>query len=547
MIVRSFNPIWSMVDLNGHQLDDTYYLFTLQNTLPYLPQPIWQDFDQTNQWSDPIQFLANGTLPENMYWDDSLTYRLEIRQGNTQADQLIYLVENYQPNSSQTPTPGSINEMTDNQITNPQFASLNFTGNLVINTATTTNFAPGWSVVTTGAGTLTLSQVTYTGSQSSPSNPSNAATGLRLINNGFSSVELIQRFNGNGALWTGAQSSSADGPGVAFNITASSTGLSTITSMIKYNDGGQNTLLLSQDLNTINTQYNEATIILQSTNATTPDVAWTELSILMTTNTTYEFTSIQLVGQQIAEKIQYLQTTPERQIDETYHTAYPIVPIGGLIDYAGFVIPSHYFLCNGDAKERTIYPLLYSAITFQRTVTLTSGVNTFTDLNAFGLYYIGMPLEGNGIPASTTVTTIVGTTVTISNNATITGASTITALPWGAGDGSTTFNLPDLRGYVSGGANGALFYNSVPGDVSNAIGLRAGATKITLANSNMPSGVGVASGVAGNFALNSGGAGTIYNHFIATAASGVTFSAGSASPIDNNQNTALVNKLIRYE
>jgi hypothetical protein len=62
-IGRSYNPIWSFVDLNGLQLDSSYYLFTLQNTLPYLPSPIWQDPDQNVVWSDPIEFLANGTLP----------------------------------------------------------------------------------------------------------------------------------------------------------------------------------------------------------------------------------------------------------------------------------------------------------------------------------------------------------------------------------------------------------------------------------------------------------------------------------------------------
>ena len=545
-IIRSFNPIWSYVDLNGKQLDSTYYLFTLQNTLPYLPQPIWRDFNKTNSWDDPIQFLANGTLPENMYWDDSLTYRLEVRNGNTQAAQLIYLIENYEPSSSQTPIPGSSIQSTDNQITNPQFASLNFTGNLVINTATTTNFAPGWSVITTGTGTLTLSQTTYTGSQSSPSNPTNAATGLQLVNNGFSSVELIQRFNGNGALWTGAQSSSADGPGVAFNITASSTGLSTITSMIKYNDGAQDTLLLSQDLNTINTQYNKASIILQSTNASTPDTAWTELSILMVTSTTYELTSIQLVGQQSVEEIQYLQTTPQRQIDETYNTAYPIVPVGTLIDFAGYTTPLHYLLCDGTSYTRTQYPLLFSAITLQVATTLTNATNTFTIANASTILYIGMSIEGNGIPASTSITNLVGTTVTISNNATITGASTITFIPWGAAD-TTHFNVPDLRGYTTAGANDSLFYTSIAGDLPNGVGLKGGSSKQTLTGANMPATVGFSSGAAGNVVLNSGGTATNYNLFGATTASGVTFSNGSATPFYVVQLTALVNKYIRYE
>lgn len=547
MIVRSFNPIWSLVDLNGRQLDDTYYLFTLQNTLPYLPSPIWQDANKNVNWDDPIRFLANGTLPENMYWDDSLTYRLEIRQGDTQAAALIYLVENYQPNSSQNPTPGTGIGMTDNQITNPQFAQLNFTGNLVINTATTTNFAPGWSVVTTGAGTLTLSQATYTGAQSNPSNPTNAATGLRLINNGFTSVELIQRFNGNGALWTGAQSSSDFGPGVAFNITASATTPSTFISTIKYNDSGQNTSLLVQDLSTFNTQYEASTIILQSTNASTPDTAWTELSIVLTTNTTYEFTSVQLVGQERVQQIEYLETTPQRQIDHTYNTAYPIVPIGAVIDFAGYSSPSHYLLCDGTAYSRTGYSLLYQALILQASVTLTTGLNTFTYADATTKLYIGMSIEATGIPAATTVTNIVGTTVTISNNATATGAETVTFVPWGNGDGSTTFNVPNLLGYTTAGANGTLFNNGVPGDFPNGLGFKGGAERVTLTGANMPTTVGVASGVAANSVLNSGGTATNYNLFGATTASGVTFSPGTGTGVQIIQQTALMRKFIRYE
>jgi hypothetical protein len=326
MIVRSYNPIWSLVDLNGLQLDDTYYLFTLQNTLPYLPSPIWQDSSKVVTLSDPIQFLANGTLPENMYWDNTLIYRLEIRKGNTQADPLIYLVENYQPGSANSgPSPTSGSQQTENQITNPQFATVNFVGDLIINTATTTVIAPGWSIITTGSGTLTLRQVTYSGSQSNTENPTNAATGLRIINNGFNTVELIQRFNGNGALWTGAQSASATGPGVAFNITGSATTPSTFISNIKYNDSGQNTPLLTQDLSTVNTEYRTAKIILKSTNVTLPDVAWTELSIVLTTNTTYEFTSIQIVAQPVVAQVAYLQTTPQRQVDEEFNYYSPLL------------------------------------------------------------------------------------------------------------------------------------------------------------------------------------------------------------------------------
>src|ERR1700679_2382938 len=98
--IRSFNPIWYLVDLVGKQFDDTFYLWTLTNTIPYIPQAVYHDVNGLIPWTDPIQFLANGTLPVDVYWNDTQVYRLEIRQNNgidpvSQNDALIYLVENY--------------------------------------------------------------------------------------------------------------------------------------------------------------------------------------------------------------------------------------------------------------------------------------------------------------------------------------------------------------------------------------------------------------------------------------------------------------------
>ena len=39
--VRSFNPIWSLVDLNGVQFDDTFYMWVLENQIPYIPAPVY--------------------------------------------------------------------------------------------------------------------------------------------------------------------------------------------------------------------------------------------------------------------------------------------------------------------------------------------------------------------------------------------------------------------------------------------------------------------------------------------------------------------------
>jgi len=43
--IRGANPIWAEFDLEGNLFDDTFYLYVLQNTLPYLPATVYHDPD----------------------------------------------------------------------------------------------------------------------------------------------------------------------------------------------------------------------------------------------------------------------------------------------------------------------------------------------------------------------------------------------------------------------------------------------------------------------------------------------------------------------
>lgn len=305
----SFNPIWSFFDLTGAPLDDTFYLFTLQNTLPYLFSPIYQDQDGNIPWSDPIQLLSNGTLPSNLYWNDSLVYRLEIRQGNTQSAQLVYLVENYIP-SGGSDTPGNDSETTENQITNPQFSHVNFAPGQIptfTSTALETPIAPGWSVVTTGSGTITVEQLQFTGSDGIGTNPS---YGIAITNNGFSTVTLRQRFNGNGALW----SSQA----VALSLTGNASSATAFTATVNYSDAQDVPILISNALQTGYATYTGSAAMPVSTNTDEPATAWTELDISWVGNVTVNLTSIQLVGQAVPVEIPYSQVTLEQEANHEF-------------------------------------------------------------------------------------------------------------------------------------------------------------------------------------------------------------------------------------
>jgi len=94
------------------------------------------------------------------------------------------------------------------------------------------------------------------------------------------------------------------------------------------------------------------------------------------------------------------------------------VPTGTILDFAGSTSPTGYLMCDGSAMSRTTFAALFAVI----------------------------------------------------------GAT------WGAGDGSTTFNLPDLRRRTTIGSGGTV--NSGPG---NALGNVGGVEVTTLALGHLPS------------------------------------------------------------
>jgi len=103
------------------------------------------------------------------------------------------------------------------------------------------------------------------------------------------------------------------------------------------------------------------------------------------------------------------------------------IPTGALLDYAGAAAPSGWLLCDGSAVSRTTYAALFGVL----------------------------------------------------------GAT------YGAGDGSTTFNLPDLRGRVTAGRDdmggtAANRLTSAGGVVGATLGAAGGSQTHTLTTAQMP-------------------------------------------------------------
>lgn len=542
--IRGSNPIWYEVNLWGKGFDDTYYLWILQNQIPYIPADVFQDPNLNTVWDNPIQFLGNGTLPNNIYFESDVVYRLEFRQHldpftmPTQADPLIYLVENYVADSGGSSPINTIAFASTNQISNPQFALIDFASPYSFTGISTDipaplQIGPDWFLDLDGTGSITLTQVPL---NNAIPTPSNAPYALQLTLSGWTagSVILRQRFFQNGVLWANKIVSCA--------LTARVNGaFQTISAFLV--DSGNTEAVQVLSVPTVDGAFAEFTghgMLTASLNPDTPPAAYIDFEIMLPSNCDIYLTSIQLIVEDMPVEQSFTQDSINRQIDQTYHAAYPIVPIGTIIDFGGVAVPKHYLYCDGTAYNRTTYNLLFQALSFTETVTLTTSSTTFTSGTPSN-YWIGMDIEGVGIPANTTVTNIVGTLITLSAAITGVGGSTLIRIfAWGNGDGMTTFDVPNLQGWVSAGAKGATFG-------SNGVGAQGGSNTVTLIANNLPPHVHPP--INGTAFWDNTTGGTAAPGTGASMISGVTTgnNVTTNTPVSVVQKTALVLKCIRYE
>ena len=140
------------------------------------------------------------------------------------------------------------------------------------------------------------------------------------------------------------------------------------------------------------------------------------------------------------------------------------------------VAPTGYLLANGSAVSRSTYAALFSAIAPSLgafTVTIASpavftlnshgllqGDSIYftttgalpTGLSANTLYYvISAGLTTNTFRVSASAPTGVSDGSAVNTTGSQSGVHTVVSCPYGLGDGSTTFNLPDLRGRIPQG------------------------------------------------------------------------------------------------
>jgi microcystin-dependent protein len=162
-------------------------------------------------------------------------------------------------------------------------------------------------------------------------------------------------------------------------------------------------------------------------------------------------------------------------------------PTGSVIPFAGLTIPSGWAACRGQAINRTTFAALFAALTASATVTITIANPAVVSWTSHGLkigatvsfettgalptglsvgtnyYVIAAGFTANSFRVSTTPT---GSAVITTGSQS--GVQTGRHNPFGCGNGTTTFNVPDLRGRAAVGDD------SMDGSAASRIG--SGAT-----------------------------------------------------------------------
>lgn len=204
--------------------------------------------------------------------------------------------------------------------------------------------------------------------------------------------------------------------------------------------------------------------------------------------------------------------------------------------------PTGWLLCYGQAVSRSTYATLFAALSVSQTGNRTNGSPIIDTLSSTTGFVAGMPVSGTGIPAAATILTVDSATqITLSGNATSSGTSTVVVAPYGIGDGTTTFEVPDLRGRAligrddMGGSAASRVTSGTSGIAATRVGA-AGGLQTLMAHTHTvdTKGTGTAGTTAAVMKANAVADGTI-----------TSGSTGTGSSHGNMQPSSVVNWLIK--
>lgn len=309
VFVRGANPKWYFNTIAGVSIQPPACISFLSNVFPYLPQNVFQDPQGRVIWGQPIPFDQSGSIPDNIYFDQTLVYRIEIRADQTQTSPLLVPpIENYIPGDEQNPDDLPTSN-TDNQITNPQFYFSNVVNTATVTTAGTYNVAPGWYLTLVGSGSTVITHNAYAGNQNLTGNPPYT---MQFANGGWTSATLFQKFK-NGALFANSA--------ISFSMLIRS-----ITNMqeiaVNYQDDSGNPAIPIIGNTEVGFDFETvagAIPLGESTNTVLPPTAYVELQIVLPPNGDVELTNVMMFGAEEPITIDFQETTTERQEDQLFN------------------------------------------------------------------------------------------------------------------------------------------------------------------------------------------------------------------------------------
>lgn len=116
--------------------------------------------------------------------------------------------------------------------------------------------------------------------------------------------------------------------------------------------------------------------------------------------------------------------------------------------FAGFNVPATWLPCDGAAVARAAYAGLFAALTLMQGANFISGSPVVTGLADTSQMRAGMFVGGVKVVAGAKILSVdSGSQITMDIAAIgASGASVLLVAPWGVGNNSTTFNIPDIRG-----------------------------------------------------------------------------------------------------